>query len=280
MAVTGNHRFTNPQSTSEDAALPLHMPQVDTMQVDAIFAAATKHAAFAATQKDNQALLTRAKYLFSFAHNPTHYQALPETSKLKFHNAPPVPIDDATTMLQSRNFGLAKDVAQTSTTNAKVFWVPETRKQRRRSILWPRAVNAQLRPLFTSTVKDALLACALGEQRCTKCYDLKAGFYQLPLGPAVQQYYAARTDLGMIVPLRVPMGVTYAPDLLESILTLLAIMSVWATTVTFNVHVDNIRFATQDESALVTATTEFERICNQYSVTITVESNKVYLGAE
>ena len=246
--------------------------------MDQIFADAAAHPVFALEQNDNRKLLDRAKYLFSFAHDPAHYEAM--AKQLKFRNAAPAPIGDAQAMLHSGNFGLAKDLAQHGSTYAKIFWVPEARKQRRRSILWPRAVNAHLRPMFTSTVKDAILACALGENRHVKCYDLKAGFYQLPLGPLVREFYAAPTEKGMIVPLRVPMGVTYAPDLLEALLTILALMAVWNTTVTYNVHVDNIRFASRDAESLVVATREFERLCRKFGVTTTTETNEVYLGAE
>jgi hypothetical protein len=220
-------------------------------------------------------LLKRLQYLMLFLTDPAKYSTvLPMPEHMKSHTSSA----DVKSMLISGNFEFAENVTRAG---AVVFAVPEPRKNRRRSILWPPEVNAAVRLLFTSTVKDCIPACALGNNRHTRCFDLKSGFYQLPLGKAVRHFFAFQYKGVFYQPTRVPMGVSFAPDLLEAVVSVLAAAAVLrCANVDYWVHIDNVRFSSSDKAATDEAAEQFVALCQRASVTITEEDPTVFLGVQ
>jgi hypothetical protein len=133
-------------------------------------------------------------------------------------------------------------------------------------------------------VQDCIPACALGDRRFTRVFDLVSGFYQVPLQPAIQKYFAARlVDGGSLTPLRLPMGVCFAPDLLEIIVRIIvkrAILLAGRPEVAYHVHIDNVRFAAKTQDDVDAVAQIFQQLCAEASVTVTEEDQTIFLGVE
>jgi hypothetical protein len=92
---------------------------------------------------------------------------------------------------------------------SRVFAVAEPLKQRRRSILWPKWLNDHLPRLpFKSCINDVADKWYIGSDNTwvSKVFDLKAGFYQIPLHDDVTPYYAFRSGKDTVGITRAPMG--------------------------------------------------------------------------
>ena len=190
---------------------------------------------------------------------------------------------DIRAMLESGNF--ARVTSESPMAYAKLFSVPEPDKNRRRSILWPEAINARLRGTYVSHIGDCLDACSLGTNRAVRVFDLSSGFYQVPLADEVSSSLAAEVSTGneslFLRPTRLPMGITYAPDLLELIVKIVAKVAIATTdpTVSLHVHVDNIRFAGPDKARVDAVAEQFRSLAQSISMSIKDEDPSTFLGA-
>jgi len=190
---------------------------------------------------------------------------------------------DIRAMLESGNF--ARVTSESPMAYAKLFSVPEPDKNRRRSILWPEAINARLRGTYVSHIGDCLDACSLGTNRAVRVFDLSSGFYQVPLADEVSLSLAAEVSTGneslFLRPTRLPMGITYAPDLLELIVKIVAKVAIATTdpTVSLHVHVDNIRFAGPDKARVDAVAEQFRSLAQSISMSIKDEDPSTFLGA-
>jgi hypothetical protein len=162
-----------------------------------------------------------------------------------------------------------------------IFAVDEPAKTRRRLILWPRAANDVLRPQFDSTVGDCIAACAFPPAVHAHVVDMPAGFYQVPLAPAVRPFFAFRLGGAMWQPTKLPMGVSFAPDLLEALLdVLLAAAAADAPgDVAVHRHVDNIRFLSVDAAATTRRAAAFDELVRSVGGQVDVVADNDFLGA-
>ena len=155
---------------------------------------------------------------------------------------------DKEIMLASGHFEQARPGTQVT---SLAFSLEELSKipPRRRSILWPPCVNSALEDAFNSRVKDCVGACTYLPGDHARILDLPAGFYQIPMVKEIRELYAFFAEQDKLQPTKMPMGVTFACDLLEAVLAVLVWHAKKAAppdSVRSWTHVDNIRFLSQN----------------------------------
>jgi hypothetical protein len=191
---------------------------------------------------------------------------------------------DVADMIKSKNFEYGnKDHA-----SIYGFFIPEEKKQRRRFVLHPKRHNDKFRQHYTSQVKGIIDACKTYGMKHWRQYDLKSSFYQVSLPERTRDYYTfyipgrpRNSPTAYLRATRVPMGVTYACDLLESILAVLVEAAIRKTKQAFNdadirvhFHVDNIRFLCDTQPIADAVDSAFREICSTCNVTIESEHDK------
>lgn len=182
--------------------------------------------------------------------------------------------DDHVMMMQSGKFApLDGDARRLST----VFTVPEHAKKRRRVILWPPQLNTELQRFFEKfdiDISDGVMyARDLVPGQWAVACDLTKSFWQVPLAPEVQPFYAYRHAGNLYCHTVLPMGVVFAPALMQCITSLLAEHG--RTDVVTQVHIDNVRFVGPKES-VIAAHRHFVAQCEAARVTLGVEPNKYH----
>jgi ribonuclease HI len=90
-----------------------------------------------------------------------------------------------------------------------------------------------------------------------RCFDLSAAFYLVPLSPEVGDTMACKIAGDLFRPTRLPMGVVFAPDLMQVILMILAEPAKFPT-VNIEIHIDNIRFTSASQKDLDLAVDHFK----------------------
>lgn len=168
---------------------------------------------------------------------------------------------------------------------ARIFAVPESAKNRRRSILWPKWLNSNLpRIPFSSEIHDVADKWHTPLGGKSRTFDLKASFYQIPLDADVSPFYAARVRSSsgrthLIAPTRAPMGAHWVPELMHCIVQVLA-ADIKVPEVYIYIHVDNIRFTSVNAAACDQAAEMFKERCAAANVTLKEEPSDIFLGAK
>lgn len=171
---------------------------------------------------------------------------------------------------------------------ATIFPRTEPKKQRHRVLLWPEAHNVRMRDEFSSTVKDTLPAARLGRNNHVRTFDMEAGFYQVELEGAIRDKLIVAIDNQRYRFTRLPMGICFAPDLLEAIIhAVIELANIelqqegWNTDeLEWWVHVDNIRIASASEEITSAAAGLFKQLCAKYKITISEDPSTPFLGMD
>ena len=172
--------------------------------------------------------------------------------------------------------------------NNTLFDIADAAKVRRRHIMWPKDVNEAVhRSNFVSKIPDTLEAALLPSSlKFIKCYDLVRGFYQVSLPASVRAQYAVRVRtpdgaVCTIAPTRLPMGVSYAPDVLQGLL--IAIVDEIESTfpgVKGFVFIDNVRLAAPTPELLESASDYWDRRAEEEGIVYRPEPTETFLGMD
>jgi len=185
-----------------------------------------------------------------------------------------VTAEDHVRMLASGKFAKFDGIARRMAT---VFTVPEHLKRRRRVIVWPAQLNTELQQFFAKfdiDIADGVMyARSLAPGQWAIARDLTKSFWQVPLAPEVQPFYAYRYGNELYCHTVLPMGVVFAPALMQCVTSLLAEHG--QTDVVTQVHIDNVRFVGPKES-VEKANAFFAQRCVEANVTLGVEVNKYH----
>lgn len=136
--------------------------------------------------------------------------------------------------------------------NCIVFLVPEIHKGRNRIICWPIIANATgmyewnhdlaEQSDLVDITRDVMESNSTFGAAC----DIKASFYQIPLEDETLRRMFVFAYKGKLYEwTRLPMGVSYAPEIMQLVtqaVAMLAVQAVGAQGCRFKVHVDNIFF--------------------------------------
>ncbi len=146
----------------------------------------------------------------------------------------------------------------------------------RRAILWPKILNDELEEVPTPKLDDSVESAREVERDTfAVCFDLKNGFHQVPLSASRARHFGLRLGKNCFVFVRMPMGVTFAPEVMQVIVELLAHAAIHDTkargAVTARVHIDNVRFVSKSKKILDKAATAFKDLCNSATVTLNEE---------
>lgn len=263
--------FATSKSLDKVSQLPLHVPEVPLMDM---------------TQLDklalgtNQELAERYAALIRFTRDASLYQPLNQLpkSEVTLSSVDQKDIDD---MIASGKFVQIKR-KRVCGPPATQFAVVEEAKERRRAITWPAEVNLLFRDQLVSKVPDCLsMAKFSAEYVYARIFDFKAGFYQIPLARSVSAYFhfAQRSTGKSYALTAVPMGVTWAPDLMHTITTVLAdLPQEWEVLV--QVFIDNVRFLAKTKDRVDAAAQHFLDRCRMVGATVREEPADIFLGAE
>lgn len=154
--------------------------------------------------------------------------------------------------------------------------------ERRRFIIWPRQLNAELKAAGYTTdmgMTDAVGHCVdvhAGERALV--FDLKLGFNQVPLGEGMGPYFgfAVKNPAGEVehfFPTVLPMGASPSPEVLQHIVEGLAGEAVRRSNVgdvRWRVQIDGVRFIGRD-SQLQQVRVAFVEVCREVNATIKPE---------
>ena len=198
-------------------------------------------------------------------------------------------VDDVQTVLRTGLFEriARKDVRQW----AKMWALPEAKKQRRRLILWPSTVNARWRPVskqYGSEIVDCLEHMDI--ERYFVPLDMSAAFFQIEMPPAIRRYYAVHTAVGPICITRLPMGVSFAPELLQLLLKIAVSTDKPVSEHSLDltaVHIDNVLLSSTHQPSVDAAVVRLKTTLQQWGGTIDVDrdaiisdSRGLFCGAE
>ena len=187
--------------------------------------------------------------------------------------------DDHSKMLLSAKFRqmMASSPYSRARRYGVVFTVAEKAKNRRRLIMWPKQLNEELKqhfPKLEINIADGVqYAKDLAPGMAAIACDLVKSFWQVPLAQAVQPYFAYKYADETYCHTVLPMGVVFAPALMQAITEILADTGV--ADVTTHVHIDNVRFVGKPD-AVREAYRRFKERCDTCNVTLGREVNKYH----
>ena len=191
--------------------------------------------------------------------------------------------DEYLQLLQSGHFSEAPKSAIRGF--AQLFTVEEPRKKRRRVILWPRTINEAIHreemPV-PSLIGDVAEAYPLLNTRIL--LDMPAAFYQLRLPMDIALTMGIKTKWGILVPSKLPMGIAYAPEMIQTILHCVVFRSCqqthFANPVQFHVHIDNVKLQHAEEPAVRRVADLIKAECHKWGLLINEELGTTYCGVE
>ncbi len=176
---------------------------------------------------------------------------------------------------------LKADVIEAATRPAlrtgRLFSVVEAHKKRRRSIYWPKWLNYELTVMGIPTPLLADVLCSAFDVRpgtFARCFDLSSSFYQVELAEHIRDYFQFVTQNGKRFRLKkMPMGCCTSPEVLQSIVSLLAHMATEGmhAVVDVTVHIDNVRFSGLSPSLVEKAGNNFVALCQKAGVQLNDE---------
>jgi len=199
----------------------------------------------------------RLDYLFDKLFEEPH-----EVQKQKFFPR----VSDVETQMRA-NICAPADMSKPTRGIVHVFTVTEPKEgarniydekvdERRRMIHWSEAHNrAEYESLLTQWESQLPTQLARVLANFARTYDLEAGFYQISIPKEFRHLFRFQDDAGEWYEMcKLPMGHQLAPEILSLILATLAffpdISVETVEKVSRDIHIDNLRFTSDDEKAL------------------------------
>ena len=212
-------------------------------------------------------------------------------SKLKL-NRPrrcKLPVTDIQTLMRG---GLFERIKKKEVRQWANMWaMPETKKERRRLLLHPPTLNDEWRKIM-KFIESLITDCVehLDIEDHFVPLDMSAAFFQVPIPPELRKYFVVDTEIGPIAITRLPMGVSFAPELLQLILKIASETEkppTEADTEITAIHIDNMLISSKCPKAVKAATERVKRVLKQWGGSIDVDRaailgphRGVFCGAE
>ncbi len=265
---------TSRRATREDDHLPLHaVAGIKPMSMPTITQIATAYA----NRCDDavfRALQTRMNTAIRLVESNKPYRAActgPDKDRKKISH---VSKDDILRLLQADIIEIATGPGLRT---GRLFSVVEARKKRRRSIYWPKWLNAELSLMGIPTPLLADILCSACDVRpgtFARTFDLSSSFYQVELAEDIRDYFHFLTADGKRYRLkRMPMGACTSPEILQSVVSLIAHIALEGmhAAVDCTVHIDNVRFSGLSKNLVTRAGDNFVHLCKLAGITLNVE---------
>ena len=266
-------RYRQMETTDEVSGWPLHQKIAGKIDLEKVSQAARKTSYAEAWER----LMT--------AFDPTTYSRLRRNKPARCT----LTAEDIQSFLRDGLFERIdkKDVMQW----ANLWALPEPKKRRRRIILWPSTINSLWRKIikgFESHITDCLDHMDIEEFFIP--LDMPAAFFQVEIPKELRKYFAVDTSIGPVCITRLPMGVSFAPELLQLILKIAieADKPIDESAINISaVHIDNVLLSSTSEESVITATSRLQDTLKSWGGRIDIdekaiisEHKGVFCGAE
>ena len=161
---------------------------------------------------------------------------------------------------------------------ASLWALPEVSKRRRRLILWPQTLNHWWRTRYGGE-QSAITDCVnhFDVDRHFVPLDMPAAFYQVELPPQLRAYFAVDTPLGPLAITRLPMGASFAPEILQLLLKIAVEQPQPGRHATHlaAVHVDNVLLSSANAQSVQEASLRLQSTLQRWGGRITVDTAAV-----